>query len=116
MNVIDIKEDDKKKITFKITSSIILEMAIKDNKAGDVNISGSLTKAVNNIYLKINIVFRETCFWYKKKEEIFSAEHEKDMDSFYLEKIGRLVEDMESYLRSHLDTIYVGKTKEVLTC
>ena len=39
---------------------------------------------------------------------------EKQIDGFHLEKIGRLVEEMETNLKNSLDSIYVGKTKEVL--
>lgn len=44
--MIDIKmESAKKKVTYLITSTVILEMAIKNDKGGDINISGSMTKA-----------------------------------------------------------------------
>lgn len=48
INVVDVRISDpnKKKVTYKCTGSIVLEMEIKDNKAGSVNISGTLTKAV----------------------------------------------------------------------
>jgi hypothetical protein len=37
-----------KKVTYKISSSIVLEMAIEDPVGGSIDLSGSLTKAVNN--------------------------------------------------------------------
>lgn len=40
-------------------------------------------------------------------------ENLNNIDLFHLEKIGALVEDVEGQLRSYLDTIYVGKTKDV---
>lgn len=48
------------------------------------------------------------------KEEEFSVDNINKPDEFHLEKIGKLVEEMESLLRSHLDTIYVGRTKETI--
>jgi len=35
------------------------------------------------------------------------------MNDFHLENIGRNIEDMETHLRTYLDTVYVGKTKDV---
>ncbi|EGR29792.1 hypothetical protein IMG5_148740 [Ichthyophthirius multifiliis] len=93
INVVDVKVDEqnKKKITYKCTGSVVLEMILNDDGAGDVNISGSLTKS---------------------KEDVRLYDGNIDINSFHLENIGRIVEDLESVLRTHLDTIYVGKTKE----
>ena len=66
--MIDIKmESAKKKVTYLITSTVILEMAIKNDKGGDINISGSMTKA---------------------KELTCNIENEKQLDDFHLQKIG----------------------------
>lgn len=50
----------------------------------------------------------------KSKEDSASYENEKNIDELHLEKIGKLVEDMESYLRSYIEAIYIGKTRETI--
>ena len=50
---------------------------------------------------------------YEKKEEVKAIEANIDMQSFHLKNIGSIIEDMETILRSNLDNIYVGKTKQV---
>ncbi|KRX02856.1 hypothetical protein PPERSA_04059 [Pseudocohnilembus persalinus] len=97
INVIDVKFDnqkssDKQRVQYTVTSSVILEMVLKKPEAGDVNISGSLSKSKAVDYLM----------------------EDKYVDEFHLRNIGKLVEDVEGDLRSSLDTIYVGKTKESL--
>jgi len=45
INVIDVKSDaSKKRWTYKITSSVVLEMNIAQNDVGSFSITGSLTK------------------------------------------------------------------------
>lgn len=68
-------DESKKKATYKITTSVILDMSIKNDQVGEVTISGSLIKA---------------------REESYSYEKEKVLDEFHLEKIGKLVEEMET--------------------
>jgi len=71
----------------------VIEIAIKNQSVGDTDISGTLTKT---------------------KDESFSYENEKDMDAFYLSKIGRLIEDQENLIVRQLDEVYVGKTKQII--
>lgn len=80
----------KKKYVYKCTGSVILEMEILDEKAGTVNISGTLTKS--------------------KEETKFLDSN--DSHAFHLRNIGQIVEDMEGMLRNDLDNFYVGKTKQ----
>ncbi|CAD8169090.1 unnamed protein product [Paramecium octaurelia] len=95
INVIDIKTDGKSKWTYKITTSVVLEMNIIQNQdVGKFNITGTLTK---------------------QKEESFEAPAgNKDLELFHIMKIGTLVEDVESYLRAQLDGVYFGKTKDIV--
>jgi capping protein beta len=45
--VIDVRSDaSKRKWTYKITSSVVLEMNINQVETGNFNITGSLTKSV----------------------------------------------------------------------
>ena len=47
INVIDVRSDaSKRKWTYKITSSVVLEMNINQPDTGNFNVAGSLTKSV----------------------------------------------------------------------
>ena len=51
INVIDVKCDESKlKWTYKITTSVVLEMTIDSKQTGDFNVNGSLTKTVYCLY------------------------------------------------------------------
>lgn len=61
INVIDVKVDEqKKKAIYKITTSIILDMCIKNEELGEVTISGSLIKAVTTLLPLIRFVSKKT--------------------------------------------------------
>lgn len=61
---------------------------------------------------QISIHYYRIC----QKEESYEAPAgNKDLELFHIMKIGTLVEDVESYLRSQLDSIYFGKTKDVIS-
>ena len=48
---------------------------------------------------------------YQREE---SYNQDDDSDETHLARIGKLVEEVESSLRSNLENVYFGKTKEVL--
>lgn len=60
----------------------------------------------------LNKILNLNTFIYIQKAVDYLME-DKYIDEFHLRNIGKLVEDVEGDLRSSLDTIYVGKTKEV---
>ena len=91
-NVIEMKVDDQsKKITYKLNTTVLIEMKIKNDRVGDVDLSGFM----------------------KKTREDSQKLPESNLDEFHLAVVGRLVEDMETYMRQQLDTIYIAKTKMV---
>lgn len=91
INVVDVKIDKvQKTVSYKITTSIILEMLIKTPEAGEVTIAGTLSK---------------------KKEETCALVNN---DEFHLGKIGKLIEDIETTMRMTLDSVYLGKTREIV--
>ena len=55
INVIDVIISPQKKATYKISSSVVLEMAIDDPEGGSIDLSGSLNKAVTTIPLSNQI-------------------------------------------------------------
>lgn len=108
INVVDVKIDKaQKSVTYKVTTSIILEMNLKTPDAGEVMIAGTLAKKVNIIIIYILIFL----FFIKKKEETCGL---VNTDEFHLSKIGKLIEDIETTMRMTLDAVYLGKTKEIV--
>ena len=58
INVVDVKLDpSNKSATYKVTTSVIMEMAVKTPDAGEIILSGSLSKKVllppTSSYLKL---------------------------------------------------------------
>jgi len=86
------KEGDKIKVNYKLTLTIILQMSFKHPVCGHVDLSGTLTKqttydAIAKTYL----------------------DHQ-----FHIEKIGNMVEELETMMRSQIEEVYFKKTQEIL--
>jgi len=93
LNVIDIKQDNtggKNRQIYKITSTVVLEITMNSELAGEVVLSGNLTK---------------------QREDVYNQDD--DSDETHLGRIGKLVEEVETSLRSNLEAVYFGKTKEI---
>jgi capping protein beta len=93
LNVFDVKQDNaggRNKQIYKITSTVVLEITMNTEQTGEVVLSGNLTK---------------------QREESYN--HDDDSDETHLARIGKLVEEVESSLRSNLENVYFGKTKEI---
>jgi len=93
INVVDVKVDSaNKKANYKVTTTVILDIGVKNQTVGDLSLSGHITK---------------------QKEEV-GVTIEGAADEFHLAKIGRLVEDNESNVKHSLENVYFGKTKQVI--
>ncbi|KAI8896666.1 F-actin-capping protein subunit beta [Globomyces pollinis-pini] len=79
----------KKSATYKTTSSIILQVVTPTSSTPKVDLAGSLTR---------------------------QAEMEFPLDDYtsHVHNIGRLVEEMENKMRSSIEQVYFGKTKDIL--
>lgn len=118
INVVDVKiNKETKNVTYKVTTSIILEIRITTPEAGEVIIGGTLSKKVWNFenssffFLILLILISSSIFEIPQKED-FAANY-VDSDEFHLTRIGRLIEDIETQMRMTLDSIYMMKTREV---
>jgi len=80
---------NKKSAKYKLTSTVMLTIETEDQNTGQVSLAGSLTRQ-------------------EEKEAPGS-----DKDSHVI-NIGSMVENMEIKLRQTLDTIYFGKTKDIV--
>jgi capping protein (actin filament) muscle Z-line, beta len=82
---------ESRSVRYNITSTVFLQISTSDPNAGVVDLSGSLTRQIQ--------------------------EHKPCSDPFgegHVYNIIALVENIEGKLRSSLDLIYIGKTKEIL--
>jgi len=95
MNVQFRNEGNKIKVTYKLTTTIILQMSFKHNVCGVVDLSGSITR---------------------QNEETCEIKSYLDQQA-HIEKIGKMIEDLESILRAQIEEIYFKKSQEVIdTC
>jgi len=74
---------------YRLTSTVILSLATKGSSLGEVDLSGNMTRQV---------------------EQDLPVEN----DESHIANIGRLVEDMELKMRNLLQEVYFGKAKDVV--
>jgi len=81
-------QDNKKNAHYKLTSTVMLGIETENTTTGQVNLSGSLTR---------------------QAESDFPVSEANP----HVSNIGKMVEDMEIRLRTTLEQIYFGKTKDI---
>jgi len=81
-------QDNKKNAHYKLTSTVMLGIETETTATGQVNLSGSLTR----------------------QAESDSPVNEANP---HVSNIGKMIEDMEIKLRTTLEQIYFGKTKDI---
>jgi len=85
------KDGNRIKVTYKLTTTIILQMFFKHTTCGEVDLSGSVTR---------------------QNEETYEIKSYLD-NQFHIEKIGKMVEELESTLRNQIEEVYFKKSQEV---
>lgn len=75
---------------YKITTTVILTMMTDKGEAGNVNLSGNLTR--------------------QGRERTATTASDSD----HVVNIGQMIEEMEIDMRNQLDTLYIQKTREVI--
>jgi len=88
IHVIDV-EEKKNAAHYKLTSTVMLSLETKTDQTGQVTLSGSLTRQ-------------------EEKDSNVNVENP------HLINIGRMIEEMENRLRQTIETIYFGKTKDIV--
>jgi capping protein beta len=90
IHVFEVNEDPKKGFfNYKLTSTVMVSMVIKDSTVGQVDLSGNMTK-------------QET-----KRQQMNNANP-------HLSNLGRMLEEMELRIRNSIEGIYIQKTREVI--
>jgi len=91
IHVVEVTEKKGGTADYQLTSTIMLAIETENEKTGSVSLAGSLTR-----------------------QEVREAQP-VDKNNTHISNIGRIVEDMEIKMRGLLDTIYFGKTKDVVS-
>jgi len=91
IHVVDIDTSQEKKgnAHYKLTSTVMLSLETQTDQTGQISLSGSLTR---------------------QEEKDFAV---NDINP-HLINMGRMIEDMEFKLRTTIETIYFGKTKDIV--
>jgi capping protein beta len=92
IHVIEVSKGKGGNTHYKLTSTVMLELTTNTPACGDVNLAGSLTR---------------------QQEQDHSVNEAKGLVP-HVAVIGKMVEEMESRMRMQLDTIYFGKTKDII--
>lgn len=90
IHIIEVQEDAAaKKATYKLTTTVMLDLGIDNDIVGKTNLSGSLTRQSE------------------------TTKTVSDADT-HIMNMGRLIEDMEIDMRSNMNELYILKTREVV--
>lgn len=84
-----VESDDKSRATYKLTTTVMLSMAVDKAEVGETNWSGTLTR----------------------QSELSSVVNETKTHMF---NIGRMIEDLETDMRTNLNELYIMKTREIV--
>ena len=89
IHVVEVVEHTTASASYKLTTTIMLQMLVKNDKVGKTDLSGSLTRQTE---LRTDFGKHKT----------------------HIENIGRLIEDMECDMRANMNELYLMKTRSVM--
>lgn len=90
IHVVEVTEHAGGRASYKLTTTVMLHMAVSSEAVGETDLSGSLTRQAE------------------------LADVAVDVDHPHVAHMGRLIEDMETEVRSNMDSLYIQKTKEIV--
>lgn len=89
IHVFEIEPNGRRSATYRLTSTVMLDLQDSNSKIGKLDLAGSITR-----------------------------QHERNMatedSASHIANIGTLIEEVESSLRNTLNEVYFGKTKDIL--
>jgi capping protein beta len=90
IHVVEVNEEEGgAKANYKLTTTVMLSMAVTREAVGDVDLSGSLTRQATN---RMSL----------------------DSDNGHISNIGKMIEEMETNIRGRLDELYIKKTQQII--
>jgi len=90
IHVVEATEHKAGTFEYKLTTTVIVSMQVKNDEVGIVDLSGNMTKQATNS-VKV------------------------DVDHPHIMNIGKMLEDMELRIRNDIEGIYIQKTRTVLS-
>lgn len=97
---------------YKLTSTVMLWLQTgMSASGGTMNLGGSMTRQVPTLS---NFIHSKRRGW--TKILILKVEQDASLgeSNTHLSNIGKMVEEMENKIRSSIDQVYFGKTKQVM--
>jgi capping protein beta len=89
IHIIEVQEESASKATYKLTTTILLDMGFENDGVGSTNMSGTLTRQAE-LTCEVNVV------------------------KTHIANMGGMIEDMESTMRANMNKLYLEKTHEVI--
>jgi capping protein (actin filament) muscle Z-line, beta len=90
IHIIEVQEDSATSASYKLTTTVMVDMGIDNSDLGNTNLAGSLTRQVKST-AAINAT------------------------QTHIVNMGKMIEDMEIDMRSNMNELYVLKTREVIS-
>ena len=122
IHVIEVKPGQSGKADYKLTSTVMLRVAVDHNVkgagTGGLNLSGSLTRQRESTLTAADPSVRRAdhrppAAHARRLLPSLTLSH-ASLAQAHVANMGRMVEEMENQMRDALQTIYFGKTKTVV--
>jgi capping protein beta len=96
IHVLEVSEAaSKRSAHYKLTSTVILDLGMKSESVGGLELAGNLTRQ-------------------QEQDLALHGMREAEVEQSHVANIGRMVEDMETRMRNLLQEVYFGKAKDVV--
>lgn len=96
IHVLEVSEAaSKRSAHYKLTSTVILDLGMKSEAVGGLELAGNLTRQ-------------------QEQDLALHGMREAEVEQSHVANIGRMVEDMETRMRNLLQEVYFGKAKDVV--
>lgn len=96
IHVLEVTEAaSKRSAHYKLTSTVILDLGLKNEAVGGLELAGNLTRQ-------------------QEQDLAIHGLREAEVEQSHVANIGRMVEDMETRMRNLLQEVYFGKAKDVV--
>lgn len=96
IHVLEVTEAaSKRSAHYKLTSTVILDLGMKSESVGGLELAGNLTRQ-------------------QEQDLAIQGMREAEVEQSHVANIGRMVEDMETRMRNLLQEVYFGKAKDVV--
>ena len=96
IHVLEVSEAaSKRSAHYKLTSTVILDLGMKSESVGGLELAGNLTRQ-------------------QEQDLAIHGVREAETEQSHVANIGRMVEDMETRMRNLLQEVYFGKAKDVV--